>query len=156
MIRFGISGLPPEDGDDAAFLDAVAARGHQAYRAAFVHGFPWKERRCRSFGELAAERGIALSVHAPYFAVLTVDDDEKRTKTLSALEHTMKLGRALGAHTIVAHTGYVKERTPDELHELVDEGLQPDRAEGAPPRGGARVWRRPAPTGPSARSATSR
>lgn len=123
MIRFGISGLPPEDGDDAAFLDAVVARGHQAYELAFVHGFPWKERRCRSFGELAAERGIVLSVHAPYFAVLTVEDDEKRIQTLAALEHTMKLGRALGAHTVVAHTGHVKERTPDELHALVAEGL---------------------------------
>jgi bifunctional non-homologous end joining protein LigD len=35
----------------------------------------------------------------------------------------MKLGRALGAHTIVAHTGYVKDRTPEELHELVADGL---------------------------------
>ena len=66
---------------------------------------------------------MAVSVHAPYFAVLTVDEEEKRAKTLAALEHTLKLGRALGAHSIVAHTGYVKDRTPDQLHELVDEGI---------------------------------
>ncbi len=122
MIRFGVSGVPP-DGDDAAFLDALVARGHRAYELAFVKDFPWKERRCRSFGELAAERGIALSVHAPYFAVLTVGEPDTRKQTLAALEHTMKLGKALGAHTIVAHTGYVKDRTAEELHELVDDGL---------------------------------
>jgi bifunctional non-homologous end joining protein LigD len=122
MIRYGISGLPP-DGSDAEFLDGLVERGHGAYELAFVHGFPWKKDRCRSFGALAAERDIALSVHAPYFAVLTVDDEERRAKTLSALEHTMKLGKALGAHTIVAHTGHVKGRTPDELHALVGEGL---------------------------------
>ena len=76
------------------------------------------------FGELAAERGMAVSVHAPYFAVLTIEDDEKRKTTLSSLEHTMKLGKALGAHTIVAHTGFVGERTPEELHELVAQGLE--------------------------------
>ena len=122
MIRYGISGLPP-DGNDAEFLDGLVERGHGAYELSFVHGFPWKKDRCRSFGELAAEREIALSVHAPYFAVLTVDDEERRAKTLSALEHTMKLGKALGAHTIVAHTGHVKGRAPGELHALVEEGL---------------------------------
>jgi bifunctional non-homologous end joining protein LigD len=122
MIRYGISGLPP-DGNDAEFLDGLVERGHGAYELAFVHGFPWKKDRCRSFGALAAERDIALSVHAPYFAVLTVDDEERRAKTLSALEHTMKLGKALGAHTIVAHTGHVKGRSGDELHALVEEGL---------------------------------
>jgi bifunctional non-homologous end joining protein LigD len=39
----------------------------------------------------------------------------------------MKLGKALGAHTIVAHTGHIKGRDPAELHELVAEGL--DRIE---------------------------
>ena len=35
----------------------------------------------------------------------------------------MKLGKALGAHTIVAHTGHIKDREPGELHDLVAEGL---------------------------------
>ncbi|MCP4966575.1 MAG: TIM barrel protein [bacterium] len=123
MIRFGISSMPPEDVDDAAWLDSLVERGHDAVELPFVSGFPWKEKRCAAFGELAAERGMAVSVHAPYFAVLTVADPEKRAKTLSAVEHTMKLGKALGAHTIVAHTGHIKDRQPDELHELVAEGL---------------------------------
>jgi deoxyribonuclease-4 len=123
MIRFGISGLPPEDGDDAVFLDGLLDRGHQAYELAFVKNFPWKEKRCARFGELAAERGIALSVHAPYFAIITIEEEEKRKQTLAALEHTMKLAKTLGAHTVVAHTGHVGDRTPDQLHELVEEGL---------------------------------
>jgi len=124
MLRFGISRLPPDGVDDADWLDSLVARGHHAVELPFVHGFPWKEARCRGFGKLAAARDLAVSVHAPYFAVLTVEDDEKRKLTLSALEHTMKLGKALGAHTIVAHTGYVKDRTPDQLHALVADGLR--------------------------------
>jgi bifunctional non-homologous end joining protein LigD len=124
MIRFGISGLPPEDAADEAFLDDLAERGHTAYELAFVTGFPWKEKRCREFGELAGERGISLSVHAPYFAVLTVEDEDRRKQCLASLEHTMKLGRALGAPVIVAHTGHTKDRTGEELHALVDDGLE--------------------------------
>ncbi len=124
MIRFGISRLTPEGSSDEEYLDSIVAAGHDALELPFVTEFPWKEKRCREFGELAAARGVALSVHAPYFAVLTVDDPDTRKRTLAALEHTMKLGKALGAHTIVAHTGHVKDRTPEQLHELVRDGLE--------------------------------
>ena len=60
MLRFGISGLPPGDGDDEFFLDELVDRGQRAYELAFVHGFPWKERRCERFGSLAAERDLTL------------------------------------------------------------------------------------------------
>lgn len=122
-ISFGISTLPPE-GDDAAFLDDLAERGHAAVELPFVSGFPWKEDRCARFGALAADRGIAVSIHAPYFAILTGEDPEASPRTLTALEHTMKLGRALGSRVIVAHTGYVKGRSPQQLHDLVERSLQ--------------------------------
>lgn len=124
LIRFGISAMPPEGGDDAEFLDGLAARGHQAFELPFVKGFPWKEKRCAAFGALAAERGIALSIHAPYFAILTSDDPEKAKLTRSALEHTMKLGAAFGSRVIVAHTGYTKGRAPEELHALAAKSLE--------------------------------
>ena len=116
-IRFGISDLPPEDGDDAAFLDGLLDRGHRAFELSFTQGFPWKERRCETFGRLASERGMVLSVHAPYFAGLTTPDEEKGKRSLAAVEHTMKLGRSLGAPIIVAHLG---SRYDDDPATLMD------------------------------------
>ena len=124
MIRFGISRLPPEGLTDEAWLDELGRRGHGAVELPFVSGFPWNEKRCGRFGEAAAARDIAVSVHAPYFAVLTVEDEERRTTTLAAIEHTMKLGKALGAHTIVAHAGFVGDHDGDALHDIVGEGLE--------------------------------
>jgi bifunctional non-homologous end joining protein LigD len=124
MISFGVSDLPPEDGDDAAFLDGLAARGHGAFEFSFTGGFPWKEKRCEAFGRLAAARGIALSIHAPYFAILTSDDPDKAKLTRSALEHTMKLGAAMGARVVVAHAGYARGRSAEELHALAAESLE--------------------------------
>ena len=123
MIRFGISRMPPEDMDEAEWLNGLVEAGHGALELPFVDGFPWNERRCRAFGEMAADCGIAMSIHAPYFAVLTVEDEERRKKTIAAVEHSMKLVKALGGHTVVAHLGHVAERTPEQLHELVGEGL---------------------------------
>jgi bifunctional non-homologous end joining protein LigD len=123
MIRFGISALPP-DGEDEPFLDALVAQGRTAVELSFFKGFPWKEKRCAAFGRLAAERDIAVSLHAPYFAILTGDDPETKQQTLSAVEHSMKLGHALGSRVIVAHTGYVKGREPEELHALVRQSLE--------------------------------
>ena len=124
MIRFGISRMPPPDGDEGEWLDSLVVAGHGALELPFVDGFPWNERRCRRFGELAAARGLSLSIHAPYFAVLTVEDEERRKKTISSVEHSMKLVKALGGHTVVAHLGHVRDRTPEQLHDLVDEGLE--------------------------------
>ena len=118
-IRFGISQMPPDDQEDVAFLDGLVAKGHDALELPFVDGFPWKERRCREFGELAAERGLRLSVHAPYFAGLTLPDEDRGKQSLAALEHTMKLGRWLGAPVIVAHLGSNYEEEPEILMDRI-------------------------------------
>ena len=118
-IRFGISRLPPEDAPDEQFLDDLVAKGHRALELPFVDGFPWKEKRCQAFGELAAERDIRLSVHAPYFAGLTLPDEDRGRQSLAALEHTMKLGKALTAPVIVAHFGFNYSEEPDVLMDRI-------------------------------------
>jgi bifunctional non-homologous end joining protein LigD len=122
LLRFGVSTLPP-DGDDASFLDELIARGHRALELPFVTGFPWKEKRCRTFGELASARDIRLSIHAPYFAVLTVQEEDKGAQCLAALEHTMKLGRWMGAPVIVAHLGNTHGEEPEMLMDRVRKRL---------------------------------
>ena len=118
-IRFGISELPPDEGDDAAFLDSLVDQGHRALELPFTKGFPWKEKRCESFGELAAQRGLRLSIHAPYFAGLTLPDEDRGKQSLAALEHTMKLGRWLGAPVIVAHFGSNYDEDPEVLMDRI-------------------------------------
>lgn len=111
--------MPPEEGDDAEFLDGLGADGHRALELPFTKGFPWKEKRCRVFGELAAERDIRLSVHAPYFAGLTIQDEDKAKRSLAAVEHAMKLGRWLDAPVIVAHLGSAYDEDPSVLMDRI-------------------------------------
>ena len=118
-IRFGISHLPGEDVSDEAFLDGLAAQGHRALELPFTQGFPWKEKRCESFGLLAAERDLRLSVHAPYFVGLTLPDEERGRQAVHAMEHTMKLGKWLGAPIVVVHLGSTYDEDPAVLMDRV-------------------------------------
>lgn len=124
VITVGISQLPPEGVDDGEYLDRLLERGFTALELPFVTDFPWKERRCAEFGEKAAERGVRLSVHAPYFATLTPEDPERGSQCLAALEHTMKLGRALGSSVIVAHGGSTHGEDPGVLMDRITERLE--------------------------------
>lgn len=124
-IVFGVSGPPPPDNaDDRAFLDDLSSQGIWSYELSFVKGFPWKETRCAQFGAQAAAQGLRLSAHAPYFAVLTVEDPEKAQMCLSALEHTMKLGQELSAPLIVAHSGHLKGRPAQQVMDLIRSRLE--------------------------------
>jgi bifunctional non-homologous end joining protein LigD len=119
-ILFGVSGpAPSEDTDDQVFVDGLVAQGIGTYELSFVKGFPWKEPRCAQLGARAAARGFRLSVHAPYFAVLTVEDPDKARMCLSSLEHTMKLGQELKAPLIVAHAGHLKGRPAGQVMDLI-------------------------------------
>ncbi len=123
MIGYGYSGMPTSGMADGAFLDGLEERGHQAFELAFTRGFPWNERRCARFGRAAADRGIGLSVHAPYFAVLTVADEDRAKQCRGALEHTLKLGAELGARIVVSHLGPRREEDPEVLLDRMCEHL---------------------------------
>lgn len=108
--------MPPDDeAEQKQFLDDLLNAGHTALELPFVKDFPWKEKQCRAFGELAMERGLQLSVHAPYFAVLTVIEEDRGEQAVSALEHTMKIGSWLRAPVIVAHLGHTHGEEPEVL-----------------------------------------
>ncbi|MDE0169421.1 MAG: non-homologous end-joining DNA ligase [bacterium] len=123
MIGYGYSGMPTSGMADSAFLDGLVERGHRVFELAFTRGFPWNERRCARFGRAAADRGIGLSVHAPYFAVLTVADEDRAKQCRGALEHTLKLGAELGARIVVAHLGPRRDEDPELLLDRMGEHL---------------------------------
>lgn len=123
MISYGYSGMPPAGMPDSEFLDGLLEKGHRAFELAFTRGFPWKERRCAAFAGEAADRGIRLSVHAPYFAVLTAAEEDRAKRCRAAIEHTVKLGAEMDARIVVAHLGSRHEELPEVLIDRMHAGL---------------------------------
>ncbi|HWD09078.1 MAG TPA: non-homologous end-joining DNA ligase [Actinomycetota bacterium] len=116
-IRYGIAGLK-DTRDLPGSIAAVAEGGYAACEVQFVKEFTLKEPEAERLGAIAADAGIALSVHAPYFAALTTPEPERRTLHLGALHHSCHLASLMGARIVVCHPGS-SEGDPEEVHRRV-------------------------------------
>jgi deoxyribonuclease-4 len=121
-VRYGVAGLkdPKDLEGSVAYL---VENGYAACEVQFVKEFTLKEPEARRLGELARDNGIALSVHAPYFAQLTTKEPERLKLHLGGLHHASKLASAMGASVVVCHPGSHHGAPPAELHERVSSAL---------------------------------
>ena len=63
------------------------------------------EDKARELGRLAGEKGIALSLHAPYYISMSSVEEEKRIGSLRYILASAKAVKAMGGNRIVVHTG---------------------------------------------------
>ena len=79
--------------------------GLSAYEYQCGRGVQIREDTARTLGAKAAEHGVQLSLHAPYYVSLASNDEQKR---LNSLRYIVDSGRAvdwMGGHRIVVHPG---------------------------------------------------
>jgi deoxyribonuclease-4 len=108
-------------------VELLFERGYTACEIDFEGGFWMKDEWvwARRFGELAAEHGIALSVHAPIAAILghLPGDEQKRKRAFGMLDHTAGVAVACGAQPVVVHPGYLLGRAREAALESVAKDL---------------------------------
>lgn len=122
QIRFGPAGLK-DTKDLKGSIDAVVTAGYAACEVQFVKEFTLKDPEAKLLGEIARDRGVSLSIHAPYFAQLTTKEPDRLKLHLGGLHHSCKLGGLMGATVVVCHPGSSGDASPEELHERVNEAL---------------------------------
>jgi deoxyribonuclease-4 len=124
--HFGPARVPSRESPEAA-VELLLERGYTACEIDFEGGFWMKDEWvwARRFGELAAEHGIALSVHAPIAAILghLPGDEQKRKRAFGMLDHTAGVAVACGAQPVVVHPGYLLGRTREAALESVAKDL---------------------------------
>lgn len=109
-IRFGPAGASPsfyEEGHKSS-LDMpewLSKLGLNAYEYQCSRGVNIKEETAARLGQLAREHDIAISIHAPYYINLSTTDPKIRAKTRGHVLKSLKVGRAMGAKTVVFHPG---------------------------------------------------
>ncbi len=124
MIKFGPSGNSEE------FYAAGYKRTHEAmewlqslglnaYEYSFGRGVHLKEDTARLIGENAGKFGITLSVHAPYFINLAVEEEEKFEKNLEYFLESSRAAVWLGAGRVVFHPGSPMKQERREAFEKV-------------------------------------
>ena len=69
-------------------------------------------------GRLAAEKDIAISLHAPYFISLSSTEEEKRENSIGYILDSARAVAAMGGSRIVVHSGSCSKMTRQEALEL--------------------------------------
>ena len=135
-LHYGPARVPSRESPDQA-VELLLERGHSANEIDFESGFwmdyPWAER----FGQLAADAGIVLSVHAPIAGFMGhVERDKKQRMAIGMLDHSAGVAKCSGAELVVFHPGFLlgREREAaiasvvEQLAELRERLEQKDRA----------------------------
>ena len=76
------------------------------------------EATARQIGRAAAEEGIALSLHAPYFINLANPDPESLRKTIGYITSACLAASWMGAERVVVHSGALMGRTRREAMDI--------------------------------------
>ena len=121
-FRFGTVGTPknkPKSPGGSVggiyYLDEI---GLKAMELGWVRSVRVSEKSTQSIREAAAERDVALSVHAPYYINLNADGEEW-PKSRQRLLDAAQAGNASGATDIVFHPGSYFESPPGEVLKVV-------------------------------------
>ena len=81
------------------------------------------EDTARRVGEAAAEQGIALSLHAPYFINLANPDPDALQKTIGYITGACLVADRMGAARVVIHSGALMKRTRREALDIAKRSL---------------------------------
>ena len=76
------------------------------------------EETARKVGLAAAEQGIVLSLHAPYFINLANPDPESLQKTVGYITGACLVADRMGAKRVVIHSGALMKRTRREAQDI--------------------------------------
>jgi deoxyribonuclease-4 len=121
--------MPSRESPEQA-IELVLERGYAACEVDFESGFwmdyPFAER----LGELAREKDVALSVHAPLFGFMGHLEaaGRKFTSAVGALDRSAGIAAASGAELVVFHPGFLLGRAREDAIDAVVEQLGTLRA----------------------------
>ncbi len=80
--------------------------------------------KATELGKKAAEKGIALSLHAPYYISMSSIEEEKRLNSVKYILDSAAAVKAMGGNRIVVHTGSCGKITREEALSLATDTMK--------------------------------
>ena len=102
----------------------LKARGLDAYEYQAGNGLTASDATLAAVGKKAAEHGILMSLHTPYFISLSGVVEEKRLKSIEYISRSLHAAELLGADTIVIHAGSAAKISREEALDLASDTLE--------------------------------
>lgn len=113
---------PKKPGGSVGAIYRLVELGLNALELGWVRAVRVSEETCAAIQAAAAENGVQISIHAPYFINLNADDDEW-PKSRKRLMDAAYFGNLAGATDIIFHPGSYFERPAEEVLPLALERL---------------------------------
>lgn len=107
-----------------AIADWVADYGLDAYEYEAGRGVSASMENFALLGAKARERGISLSLHAPYYISLSGVEEETRMKSVGYILQSLGAAFAMKAKIIVVHSGSAGKITREEAMRLAADTLE--------------------------------
>ena len=79
--------------------------GLDAFEYQCGRGVRIKQEAAAEFGKAAAEKGITLSLHAPYYISISSIEEEKRLNSIGYILDSAKAIKAMGGKRVIFHSG---------------------------------------------------
>lgn len=113
----------------------IVKKGLDAFEYQCGRGVNIGEEKARDLGKIADEKGVALSLHAPYYISMSSVEEEKRLNSIRYILDSARAVNFMGGTRIVVHTGSCSKISREEalslaidtmklaINTLDDEGL---------------------------------
>lgn len=128
MIRFGPAGNSESFYDEGytsslQVPEYLVEKGLTAYEYQSGRGVRIGEESATSLGKAAAEKGIEVSMHAPYYISLSGVKESTRLGSLNYILQTAQAVDWMGGTRIIVHSGSATQITREEALELATDTL---------------------------------
>ncbi|MBQ8605042.1 MAG: TIM barrel protein [Oscillospiraceae bacterium] len=133
MIKFGPAGLADSFKNmgykkSIQVADYLAQFGLNAFEYQCGRGVKIKQDAAKELGTVLAEKGVQVSLHAPYFISMSSLEEEKRLNSVNYILDSAKALDAMGGRRVIFHSGSCAKLTraealakaTDTMHLMMD------------------------------------
>ncbi len=104
-------------------VQKVAEVGLDCMEVEFTYGVRMDLKTAKAVGALAKEKGIILSVHAPYYINLASDEKDKFDASRKRILDSCERAHVMGARNVTFHAGFYQKRTAEETYRLIKKAI---------------------------------
>jgi deoxyribonuclease IV len=125
-LLFGTGGSPhsSENRSVLAGVGRIKELGLDCMEVEFVHGVRIKREVAEEAGRAAAELGVTLTCHGPYYINLNSLEQEKRDASVKRILDTARAAQWLGAVSITFHPAFFMKQDPESVYLVVKKALE--------------------------------
>jgi deoxyribonuclease-4 len=89
----------------------------------FTYGVRMTVKDAREVGALAKEKGITLSVHAPYYINLASNEKEKIVASKQRILDSCERAAVFDARCVVFHAGFYQKKAAGQTYQLIKKAI---------------------------------